>query len=234
MTGVLRGSPPRSVHRERAVAKSNPRNCYHPLCLPSHHQGPWPSQPPSLPWLLRHSESSDVQTRSRPTEEFQLQSSVCPMLPSARTAGKLKQSEFFVLVIKGMWVLSGITDRKHPRHFSTSGQVFCQGCLSLRGTEPRVSGADSSQTPDEGWWWGCLFCRPRVCGESSILDPERNACFQTPELCGMPVPTDPRPGALTAYSRAGDEGKCLPTDPRLGIVVVETATDPRIWGTVFI
>lgn len=33
----------------------------------------------------------------------------------------LKQSEFFVLVIKGIWVLSGITDRKHPQHFSTSG-----------------------------------------------------------------------------------------------------------------
>lgn len=81
---------------------------------------------------------------------------------------------------------------------------------------------------------GLLVPQTSCVGESSIPDPERNACFQTPELCGMPAPTDPRPGALTAYSRAGDEGKCLPTDPRLGVVAVETATDPRIWGTVFI
>lgn len=157
------------------------------------------------------------------------------MLPSARTAGKLKQSEFFVLVIKGIWVLSGITDRNPPPPTLLHEWTSVPPRLPvITGNRAKSQWADSSRIPDEGWWWGCLFRRPRVCGESSIPDPERNACFQTLELCGMPVPTDPRPGALTAYSRAGDEGKCLPTDPRLGVVAVETATDPRIWGTVFI
>lgn len=35
----------------------------------------------------------------------------------------MKQSEFFILVIKGTWVLSGDIDRKHPQHNSMNGQV---------------------------------------------------------------------------------------------------------------
>lgn len=94
----------------------------------------------------------------------------------------LKQSECFSLVIKGIWVLSGIIDRKHPRHFSITGQVFSQSCLTLWGTEPRVSRADSSQIPDEGWCWGCLFHRPCV-WQSHLSQTQKEMPAFRPQSC---------------------------------------------------
>lgn len=75
----------------------------------------------------------------------------------------LKQSEFFILVIKGIWVLSGITDRKHPQHFSTSDKYSAKADCHY-GEQNQESAGLTAPRPQMRNGGGAACSADLVCG----------------------------------------------------------------------
>lgn len=170
-----------------------------------------------------------------PTEEFQLKSSVCPTLPSAWTAGMLKQSECFVLVIKGIWVLSGITDRKHP---NTSPRVDkCSAKADCHYGEQRQESAGlTAPRPQMRDGGGAACSADLVCGGVIHPRPRKKCLLSDPRAVWNACPHRPQAGGLHCLQtlELGTKVSACPQIPDWGGGSGNYATDPRIWSTVFI